>query len=238
MSGRREPRQLGFSFVPLPTWIEDAWEAGSLSDEAERLHRVLWRRASADAIVARAETPRLRLETLADVLTADRDAVRKLLSRERERGRLDYRHEGSPRAGFIYVFRLFPDGPRLSGGGPPNEGEPVRESAEGRPARQAGSRPEPGGTCPAKPEPRSVELSAKGSDLSANHQASGPLHERDCVDGPASPVRDVKSERERATALTEEVEDVVGEGTRAVGDSTQPGLFPLEGESAPRERFE
>jgi hypothetical protein len=104
--------ELGYAFVPVPRWLWEKFERGVISEEAFRLHGLLYQRANFGSLMKRRETPRLRLETIANGLGAAPDAVRKLIGREKGRGHLDYRHEGSPRKGnVVWVFSLAVDGP-------------------------------------------------------------------------------------------------------------------------------
>jgi len=104
--------KLRYVFVPIPDWIEREWEARQLSDQVERLHRVLYRRAKRDALAARRACVEISAETLGNVLSCNPEAARKLMQRERQRGHLDYRLRGSPKRGYVLVVTLYPDGPK------------------------------------------------------------------------------------------------------------------------------
>jgi hypothetical protein len=196
-------RELGYAFVPVPQWIEEQWETGEMTDEVERLHRVLYRRADLDALAGRGESPRLKLTTLARALRCDPEqeaaleALSRMLRRERERGRLDYRTEGKTRRGrdqIVYVFTLFCDGARpvrprsankaargsanQSGANPLEERTSTRD--EEQPVRQSGSDGSGG-------------ESANRARESANRRIAKPRGKRDSAESTATPVRDVQN---------------------------------------------
>lgn len=103
---------LGYLFAPVPRWLRSERQEGRLSDSDYDLLAFLYGCATFDALKARQETPRLRLERIADGVRwkHDPESLQKRLRRLRGRY-FDYRLEGNPRTGFTYVFTLFPDGP-------------------------------------------------------------------------------------------------------------------------------
>jgi hypothetical protein len=113
---------LGYAFAPIPKWIVAEWCAGRMSPEAFNLHVVLYEKAISRKLMQRLPTPRMLRTELANYLRRpDDDAFKKLLYRERERGRLDYVVEGHAATGYVYVFTLYPDGPKLSDFGPTSD---------------------------------------------------------------------------------------------------------------------
>lgn len=111
--------ELGYPFAPIPKWIVAEWCAGRMSPEAFDLHVVLYEKAISRKLMQRLPTPRmLRIELATYLRRPDDPAFRKLVYRERKRGRLDYVVEGNAVTGFVYVFTLYPDGPKLSDIGP------------------------------------------------------------------------------------------------------------------------
>jgi hypothetical protein len=128
-------RGLRYSFAPVPRWLIQGAIEGEISPEARWLHEVLYHRADTQQLQRRGETPVLLRTTLAAALRRNDDSsLARLICRERERGRLDYRVTGSRHTGYGYAFTLFPDGPRLS------DKSPTEEQAGGPTEKRAGSR--------------------------------------------------------------------------------------------------
>ena len=199
-------------FTPLPNWVQDAWERGDLTDEAERLHRVLWRR-----VQSRSEHPKLQitLERLNIVLRyQNADSLQRLLERERERGRLAYCPIGSPRRGYVYHFTLFRDGPReLSASSRPNQDPQVAQGERSDTALRQRLRADSEAASRPSSVSSSESQSAKAASESTKNDAGNPFVEPREVALAGDPVGDLQMDPDTAV-IEEELTQAVCEGTK------------------------
>jgi hypothetical protein len=193
VSGVGRDRVLGYAFVPVPYWISIAWEHGEISEDAFRVQQVLFRRANHSKLADRSETPRLRIETLAVALRRQTDrtsleSLKRLLRDYRSDGLLGFRTEGTG-AVTVYVFTLYPDGPRRSAVVPAFSAQvgPGAKMAETRSGSQSATDVAGDLSAPTAPEnPTSVprdSVSVPPSEVAAN-----PVYERDSADAPVERV--------------------------------------------------
>ncbi len=190
MSGASGPtgnKPLRYLFLPLPLWLQDAFEAGQVRSEALDVQLVLFKRADRDKLADRAETPKMRIESLAIALRRRTDpdgleSLKRLLRSYRADGLLGFRTEGTGKA-TVYVFTLFPDGPRRSAPVPPPDAArvPGLHQPETLMRSQTASRGTNGGSAPVTARAQAA-VPPESASVPPSETPANPGHERDCAE--------------------------------------------------------
>jgi hypothetical protein len=197
--------RLGYSFDPVPAWIQGEHEAGSLTSERRDVLLALVHRANVGRLRQGRATPELRIETLARAThrptdQAGLDALRRLLGRMRHDGQLSYATRGG-RHRVVYVFTLTRD---RSGVSPGNQPPPVPGSNE--PHDES-----PNGIPTSDPHTQSGKVPTANSDTSpgefpdspGNGHPSKPLTKPDSAEAETAPGPGCSDVRENpSTSLT------------------------------------
>jgi hypothetical protein len=231
-------RALSYDFHPVPSSLRAARQAGKITAVEYDLVSSLYGAADYDLLASRAETPRLTLRRIAELVrwTMTLNALSKMLRRLRDDHVFDYRTErGKGKQGgvYVYVFTLYP--------------EPVLGLSEVFPeiasavSERAIALPEPPSES-TEPEPVRGSIGsgkAVPSELVLDPSSvfgSATAHQRpDCEPELSKPVRPLQTYQSKAKALSEDYEDVVGERTSGLnGDrpSEQERLVEVEPEGA------